>query len=245
MPTTIITGGTGGIATATALKLLSDDPERHVALVDVPGATLPPVLHDHRSRILLLEGSVASPESVKALAARIAAELPAVDGLVNTAGILANTPSLDLSVDDLDRMLSVHLTGTVLWCQETARLMPGGGAIVNLGSVGGLFGHPRRLTYSAAKGAIHAVTRTLAVEWAPLGIRVNAVAPGIIETPMVTESRRLGLLDDTAAGYSAMKRLGTPDEVAGPIAFLLGPASTFVTGVILAVDGGFSVLKVE
>jgi NAD(P)-dependent dehydrogenase (short-subunit alcohol dehydrogenase family) len=106
-------------------------------------------------------------------------------------------------------------------------------------------GHPRRLPYSAAKGAVHSITRTLAVEWAHLGIRVNAVAPGIIETPLIQESRRLGLLDDRATSWAAMKRLGQPAEVAGPIAFLLGPSASYITGTILTVDGGFSALKIE
>jgi len=244
MPTTIITGGTGGIATATAVRLLTDDPSRHIALIDIPGATVPDELQGFADRVLLLEGDVSSSDSVDPQARRIQELLPPVDGLVNAAGIVADNPSLELSTKDLDRMLSVHVTGTVLWSQAVARIMHTG-AIVNLGSIGGLFGHPRRLPYSAAKGAVHSITRTLAVEWAHLGIRVNAVAPGIIETPLIQESRRLGLLDDRATSWAAMKRLGQPAEVAGPIAFLLGPSASYITGTILTVDGGFSALKIE
>jgi NAD(P)-dependent dehydrogenase (short-subunit alcohol dehydrogenase family) len=245
MPTTIITGGTGGLATATAIRLLTDEVDRHVALIDVHGATIGAALNIFGDRVRLFSGDVSSPDAVTSLAEQIRQTLPVVDGLVNTAGIVANTPSLTMPADEFERMMAIHVTGTLLWSQAAAHAMTDGGSIVNLGSVAGLFGHPRRVAYSSAKGAIHSMTRTLAVEWAERGIRVNAVAPGVIETPLVAEARRLGLVDESAAAHHAMKRLGTPDEVAGVICFLLGPDSTFVTGIVLPVDGGFSALKLE
>jgi len=245
MATTVITGGTGGIARATAARLLEDDPDARVVLIDIPGATLPDELGRHGERVVLRSGDVTSPGSVREVADWVRGELGPIHGLVNTAGIVADTPADTVGMDQVQRMLDVHVAGTLLCCQAMAELMPDGGAIVNLGSIGGLFALPRRVAYSAAKGAIHAMTRTLAVEWAARGIRVNAVAPGIIETPMVAESRRLGLLDDSVAALHAMKRLGLPAEVAGAICFLLGPSASFITGVVLPVDGGYSAMKIE
>lgn len=174
--------------------------------------------------------------------------MPPIHGLVNGAGTVDNSPSEDVELETIHRIFAVHLDGTVLWSQAVARSMMAGrgGSIVNIGSIVTPFGRPRRLAYAAAKSAIHSVTRTLAVEWASHGIRVNAVAPGYIRTPLLAESIRLGFADeDAAAGQHAMKRLGEPREVADAIAYLLSEQSSFVTGAVLRVDGGFSILKDE
>ena len=135
------------------------------------------------------------------------------------------------------------MEGTLLWCQVLAQSLDGKpGTIVNIGSVAWRFAVPRRAAYAA----VHSLTRTLAAEWAPIGIRVKAVAPGHIATPMINEVTRLGKLDrDLVASWHAMKRLGEPDEVAHAITYLLSPESSFINGHILKVDGGFAVLKAE
>ena len=125
-------------------------------------------------------------------------------------------------------------------------LAAGEGAIVNIASIAGRFGHPRRLPYSVGKAAIGALTRTLAVEWARGGVRVNAVAPGYVETPMVREGESLGLFSrEEAEEMHAMKRLAAPEELADPIVYLLSAGAAFITGETLYADGGFSVLKAE
>lgn len=246
--TTIITGGTGGIGQATAQAILDGAPDRCVALVDLHAAEVPADLAGAADRVSVFACDVTDPGSVSEAFQSVQSAMPPVDGLVAGAGTVHNDASVDLSLDQLHDLFAVHVDGTLLWSQAVGRHLmgSGGGAIVTIGSIAGLFGHPRRLGYAAAKAAILSMTKTLAVEWAPAGIRVNAVVPGYIETPMMAEVARIGLVDPSvAAGWTAAKRLGTPAEVGGAIAFLLSSAASYITGHLLNVDGGFSVLKAE
>jgi len=245
--TTIITGGTGGIGQATACTLLASSTDRHVALIDLDGG-MPAGLSDVADRLMVFACDVTDPDSVASAFASVQSALPPVDGLVTGAGTVHNDPSLEIPLVTLHKLFAVHVDGTLLWSQAVGRhfTASGGGSIVTVGSIAGLFGHPRRLAYAAAKAAILSMTKTLAVEWAHAGIRVNAVVPGYIETPMMAEVARIGLVDsNVAAGWTAMKRLGSPAEVAGAIAFLLSDSAAYITGHLLNVDGGFSVLKAE
>jgi NAD(P)-dependent dehydrogenase (short-subunit alcohol dehydrogenase family) len=144
--------------------------------------------------------------------------------------------------------VSIHVEGSLLWSQAVGRLwLRDGrpGAIVNVGSVAARFAWPGRLAYGAAKLAIESITRTLAVEWAPMMIRVNAVCPGYVDTPLQDDARRppgLPTLDE-AAGRHALGRVARAEEIAAGIVFLLSEHASFITGEVMMIDGGFSIVK--
>lgn len=161
-------------------------------------------------------------------------------GVVNSAGNHDVGDSLEVPLDDFRRIVDVHLMGTFLVSRRAAKLMPANGSIVNLSSVAAQFGLAGRAAYSAAKAGIEGLTRALAVEWAPRGVRVNAVAPGYIDTTM-------GLKGIKSRGKAEqlhpLNRLGMAKEVAATISFLLSEEASFITGTVVVVDGGYSVYK--
>ena len=165
-----------------------------------------------------------------------------IDGLVTSAGIAGVEPTLDLPLDRFLNMLNVNIAGSFLPAQRVARHMAEtGGSIVMLGSVYGVGGAPQRAGYCASKAAVHNLVRSLAMEWGPLGIRVNAVAPTGVRTQQVETLIERGIYDLAGvAGRAALGRLALASEVADAVAFLLGDQASMITGAILPVDGGFT-----
>ena len=164
-----------------------------------------------------------------------------LDGVLNSAGISADLHVLDTPVELFRKIIDVNVTGTFIVGRAAARIMKekGGGAIVNVGSIAGVRGSKGRVAYGASKGAVHTLTQVMAVDLARFNIRVNAIAPGPVETPLVkavhTPETRRGWLQTVP-----MRRYATPEEMTGTVLFLLDPAqSGYLTGEIIAIDGGF------
>ena len=176
-------------------------------------------------------------------AERVAADFGRVDVLVNNAGISRLGPSMSFPVEDFRASLDVMVTGVFLCSREFGKPLRagGGGAIVNISSINGVVAFPMRLAYSAAKAAVISMTRLLATEWAGYGIRVNAVAPGNTRTDMVQEAIDQGLIDvDTYMDHTPLRRLAEPEEIAEAVLYLASPRSGFVTGQVIAADGGWT-----
>jgi NAD(P)-dependent dehydrogenase (short-subunit alcohol dehydrogenase family) len=239
----LITGGAGGIGLACARRLLAEGAEvvlldrRADALSAAGGIGAAPVACDVRD-----------PGAVAAAVARAAGLLngPA-DVLVNAAGVYRIAPLLDLTPEEWDDVQAVNLRGTFLAGQAVAAaLIAAGrpGAIVNISSTAGLVADALEPSahYNASKAGVLALTRQMAAEWAPHGIRANAVCPGVIDTPM------LRLMDDPTAGAAYLRtgvpqgRLGSADEVAAAVAFLASDDASYLTGAAVPVDGGVTAI---
>ncbi len=240
----LVTGGGGGIGGATAVRLAAGGVAVAVADFDATSAeAVAQQISDAGGTAHPIVLDVTDPASVADAVASANSALGPVDQLVNTAGIFQWAAAEDISDEDFERMFRVHVFGMHSVCRA---ILPGmlarkAGAIVNVTSIHAIRGQTLTAHYSAAKGAILAYTKSLAREKSPLGIRVNAVAPGPIDTPLWRGDMTTAEAERTMAERSKvipLDRLGTPDEVAAGIVFLLSPAASYLTGHIMTIDGG-------
>jgi len=240
-----ITGAARGIGLATARRFLEEG--WSLALLDIEGALLAEstaalgaAALDAPERILALPGDVSDPAAVEHAAAAIQARFGRLDALVNNAGVAIFGPILQTTLADWQRVMAVNLTGPFLTGQAAAPLMAegGGGAIVNITSISGLRASTLRVAYGTSKAGLAHLTKQQAVEFASLGIRVNAVAPGPVDTAM---AQAVHTPEIRADYHDAMplNRYGLESELAAAVFWLCDAQSSYVTGQVLAVDGGF------
>lgn len=238
----LITGAGQGNGRALALGLAQAG--ARVIVTDVNATSV-----EETARLVRAEGGeadafeldVTASAACEALAARVGVEIGAVDLLVNNAGIIIReNMSSPNALANWNRTLDVNLNGTFnvthAWLPA---LKQAKGSIINIASIAAYAGQGASLGYSPSKGAIKMFTQSLAQELAPIGVRVNALAPGVIETPMTAVTRENPAHLQTFMARIPMGRLGQPEDLVGPVIFLASDMSRYVTGITLAVDGGF------
>jgi NAD(P)-dependent dehydrogenase (short-subunit alcohol dehydrogenase family) len=232
----LVTGGTSGIGAGVARAFLRAG--SNVTATGVAQAEIDALADDaDLSRASLERLDVRDDEAVKALVSR----LPALDIVVNCAGIIRRGEELDPKI--FDQVVDINLGGTMRVCAAARPLLArsGQGAIVNLASMLSIFGGGLVPGYAASKGGISQLTKSLAIAYAADPIRVNAVAPGWIETPLTKALRDDLARSEPILARTPLKRWGKPQDIAGAVLFLCSPAASFITGTTLVVDGGYSI----
>ncbi|MCI4363988.1 MAG: SDR family oxidoreductase [Thermoplasmata archaeon] len=249
----LVTGGGRGIGEAICLRLAQAGAA--VAVVDMDETTAQRTagrIADLGGKAIALQCNVAEPAADRKAVATVVGRLGGLDILVNNAGIFPFSPVTDTAPELWDRVLSVNLGGSFFLAQEAAKAMMNsgkGGSIINIASVDAFRPTGNLAHYDASKGGLVMLTRSLALELGPKKIRVNAIAPGSIDTPGAQAAMGAGAssgakLEELLKGFLAripLGRMGTPDDIACAALFLASPAAAYVTGTTLVVDGGYLV----
>jgi NAD(P)-dependent dehydrogenase (short-subunit alcohol dehydrogenase family) len=238
--TALVTGASRGIGAATARAL--DRAGARVALVARNREDLAKVAAGLGRNPVVIPADLREPDAAADTAARALGALGSVDILVNNAAAAARLATTDTDAAIIDEMLAVNVRAPLLLI---AALIPAmterrRGSIINMSSVSGLIGTPRRAAYAASKGAIDAATRSLAIELGPMGIRVNSVAPGVVDTALWASNKKVDGVIEAVENLTPLRRRAEPADIADVITFLSSDAARFITGETISVDGGMA-----
>ena len=236
----VVTGAARGIGLAIAEWFLARD--HSVALIDIDAPTLAQTTAHlgEPQRVLSLHADVSDPQQVSDAVARIDATFGRIDSLVNNAGVAVFKPIGETTYDEWRCVMATNLDGPFLCTQACAPVMlrHGGGSVVNIASISGLRASTLRVAYGTSKAALIHLTRQQAVEYGNVGIRVNAIAPGPVETEMARQVHTPAIRADYHDTIP-LARYGSLEEIANVVGFLCSPQASYVNGQVLAVDGGF------
>lgn len=244
----VVTGAASGIGAAVACGLAAVG--ARVALLDrdAEGAErVAAALRAQGARALAVDCDISQEASVLAAAQRVQAELGAAYALVNNAGFLRSGSLSEVSLDDWNAVLSVNLSGYLLCSRAFSEPMrrAGQGSIVNIASIAGLFPQTGSGAYSASKAGVLLLSRQMAVEWGPLGLRSNAICPGMIRTALSAKFYEEPGFEAKRAAVTASRRVGEPQDIADVALFLASPRSAYVNAAELSVDGGMGSMLMD
>ena len=245
-PVALVTGASYGLGAEIAKTLARDGFDVAVTELepDYLGNTVA-AIEGEGARAAAIELDLLSMDSIESTVAETIDTLGRIDVLVNNAGRLLVKPALEITPDEWNQVMSVNVTGSFFMAQRVAQHLVDTerrGSIINIASTFTVIGAPNVSAYGISKAAVGGITRHLAVEWAPYGIRVNAVAPGSVKTKIRAEI--MAANPERAEANLAkipMQRWGTPEDMAGAVSYLASPAAAYVNGHVLAVDGGLTI----
>ncbi len=238
----LITGGASGIGRATTHLFAAKG--ARVAISDIDEEKTRKAVLEMGNEHIAIPGDVSREKVVSEIVQTAQDDLGKIDVLLNCAGVSdVLVPTVEQSLENWQRILDINLTGTYLTSRAVAAdmLRRGEGSIVNISSIAGLVGLPLRNAYVASKHGVAGITKTLAGEWGPYGVRVNAVAPGYVLTPMVQK-----LIDQNSIDQKLIQRrtplgrLAFPEEIGNVMLFLASPLASYINGAVIAVDGGYT-----
>lgn len=238
-----VTGGASGIGRAGALALAADG--AHVGIVDLRQEDIDRTLtelREHRVKVAGYALDVRDAAATARAAEHFEKELGPIDGLFACAGISRTAPAEELPEQDLIDVVDVNLKGLFLSCREFGARMirRGRGSIVVIGSIDGLGGHPGRLHYVSSKHAVSGLAKNLALEWGRHGVRVNCIAPGLVDTPLLRAGMPANFIDNVVLDRTPLGRMAKPEEIASVALMLLSDAASYLTGAVVPIDGGLT-----
>ena len=240
----IVTGAGQGIGRSIALKMAQEgaDVVVNYSRTDAQAKDVVSVLQKLGARAIALQADVSDATQVNKMVSEVLNRFGRVDILVNNAGIWFDKSWNDTTDEIWDKTVDVDLKGTFLCIRRCAQEMTKqrSGKIVNISSIGGLISARNELVYDAAKSGVIALTRAFAVELGPHNINVNAIAPGIIDTPMTASWMSNSKMRDQFVKVTPLGRIGKPEDIAGTVAFLVSGDSDFITGQVIVIDGGIT-----